>query len=240
MADRPAAPAFNVTRNMRLLYAFSFVIALQPHLAIWVVYLTDFRDLTLAQVGLLETFFWGISLLAEIPTGAFSDRFGRRVAFVAAVTIEATGIALFAFVGNYLALLGAYVLWSLGMALRSGNDSAYLYELLSGEGRGDDFPRVYGRLFAVGAAATALGGLGGSMIAGALTLQWAFIFGQGRVEGELLSHELGHVTQYNWLGGWFDAVYVPGQAFEVVTGVRNPMEGWADFLADTSQPSASE
>lgn len=58
MRSTTATPRpFRATRNVRLLFAFMAVGRLQPHLAVWVVYLTDYRDLSLAQVGLMETFF---------------------------------------------------------------------------------------------------------------------------------------------------------------------------------------
>ena len=74
---------FNATRNIRLMYAVTFIVRLQPWLVVWITYLTDFRGFSLAQVGLLETFFWGIIIATEIPTGAFSDRYGRRATFLA-------------------------------------------------------------------------------------------------------------------------------------------------------------
>ena len=37
MGDRLAAPAFNVTRNVRLLYAFSFIGNFQLWFGIWII-----------------------------------------------------------------------------------------------------------------------------------------------------------------------------------------------------------
>ena len=105
--------AFRADRNVRLLYLFTLVRQSHPHLAIWVVYLTEFRDLTLAQVGILEGFFWVAALLAEIPTGAFADRYGRRLTFAVGAAVEGTGILVFALASGFAILLPSYVLWSL-------------------------------------------------------------------------------------------------------------------------------
>ena len=162
---------FDSDRSVRLLYAFSFVIMLQPHAVIWVLYLTEFRDLTLAQVGIFESFFWGVSVLAEVPTGAFSDRFGRRAAFVAGAVVEGAGIAALAFASNFPILLLAYAFWSAGLAFRSGNRAAYLYDALAAAGRSDDFARIFGRVPAISAIASLGGGLVGAFLAARYTLR---------------------------------------------------------------------
>ena len=55
-------------RNVRLLTAYEVFAGLIPFLAVWVVYLTDYRDLTLAQVRIMEGVFWGIKIVAEMST----------------------------------------------------------------------------------------------------------------------------------------------------------------------------
>ena len=52
IAAAPSPRAAVVRRNVRLLTAYEAFAGLMPFLAVWVVYLTDFRDLTLAQVGI--------------------------------------------------------------------------------------------------------------------------------------------------------------------------------------------
>ncbi|MBM4411533.1 MAG: hypothetical protein FJ037_09505 [Chloroflexi bacterium] len=59
-----AARPFRADRNLRLMLWFTLVAQFQPHLAIWVVYLTDYRHLTLTQVGIMEALFWGVKLIA--------------------------------------------------------------------------------------------------------------------------------------------------------------------------------
>ena len=167
----PASPAFDVTRNVRLLYAHELVSGLVPFLPIWVLYLTDFRGLTLAQVGLLEGFFWGVAIVAEMPTGAFADRFGRRLTFLAALLVQAGGLALFGLADGYVLLYLSYVLWALGLSLASGNDQAYLYEALAADGRAEQFSAVAGRLMAARMAAAMVGAIGGGWLASAATLQ---------------------------------------------------------------------
>ena len=139
-AATPAAPRsdrpFRVDRNLRLLNALGVATMAQPGLAIWVVYLLDFRHLTLTQVGIMEAFFWGVKLLIEIPSGAVADRFGRRATFWLGLIIEAGGVITFAFASNFPILLLSYALWSGGFSFRSGNDHAYIYDALASGWRG--------------------------------------------------------------------------------------------------------
>jgi MFS family permease len=170
-------PGFSATRTIRLLYGYHAFSHLQPHLALWIVYLLDFRGLTLTEVGIMEGFFWGVSLLMELPTGAFSDRFGRRLSAILASLIEAFGIVAFAFAGSFEALLFAYVFWSSGIAFRSGNSDAVLYDALNAAGRSEQYSMFRGRSAAIAISAVMFGGVIGAAIAAATTLQLPIMLG---------------------------------------------------------------
>ncbi len=176
MTPRATRP-FQTTRNLRLLSAFMFVGRLQPHLAVWVIYLTDYRDLSLAQVGVMETFFQAVKVVGQVPTGAFADRFGRRLTFIAGVGIEGAGILLFGLAGNFPLLVAAYVLWALGITFWQGNDSAYIYDALAAEDRAADYPSRAGWLLAVVAIAGMIGSVVGSAIAARTSLAWGVLAG---------------------------------------------------------------
>lgn len=158
-------------RNVRLLYVFNTVLYFQPHVAIWVVYLTGFRELSLAQVGMMEAFFWAVKIVLEVPSGAFSDRFGRRLTFAAGVAVEGVGVLLFALAGDFTWLLISYVLWSAGLAFRSGNDEAFMFDWLAAEGRQGEYGDRVGLYRALGTIAFGIGGVLGAMLAAATTLQ---------------------------------------------------------------------
>ena len=172
-----AVPGFSATRTIRLLYGYHAFSQLQPHLALWIVYLLDFRGLTLVEVGIMEGFFWGVSLLLELPTGAFSDRFGRRLTAILASLIEAVGIVAFAFAGSFEALLFAYLFWSAGIAFRSGNSEAMLYDALNSAGLSAQYSRFQGRTTAIGTSAVMVGGVIGAALAAATNLQLPIMLG---------------------------------------------------------------
>lgn len=167
----PTASSFHPRTNVRLLYMFTVAMGAQPHIAIWILYLIDFRGLTLAQVGTMEGLFWAMTMLLEVPTGAFADRYGRRLSFVAAASIEGAGILAFAFAANFPLLLLSYVLWAIGLAFGTGNAQAFLYDSLAAGDEEDDYSKILGRVNALRVGATMCGGVAGGLIAGAVTLQ---------------------------------------------------------------------
>ncbi len=172
-----AARPFQIDRNLRLLYALGVFTMAQPGLLVWVAYLLSFRHLTLTQVGIMEAFFWGVKLVIEVPSGAIADRFGRRAAFWLGLTIEAAGVATFAFASNFSLLLLSYVLWSGGFSFRSGNDHAYLYDALATEGREAEFSSRAGVYGALTTGAFMLAGIGGAWLAAVTNLQIAMAAG---------------------------------------------------------------
>lgn len=181
MTSRPSttvAPRpFRATRSVRLLFAFMAVGRLQPHLAVWVVYLTDYRDLSLAQVGLMETFFQVVKMVGQVPTGAFADRYGRRLTFIVGMAIEGAGILLFGLASNFPLLVLSYALWAFGLTFWQGNENAYIYDALGAEDREREYPSHAGRLLAITATAGMFGSIVGSAVASQTNLMWGIVAG---------------------------------------------------------------
>jgi MFS family permease len=120
MAGAGAAQGYDVRRQVRVLNLVAGLLNLNPHVVVWVVYLTEFR---------------GISLALEIPSSAISDRYGRKIGFLIVTAIEGVGVLMFALAGGFPLLMVLYVLWGGGIAFRSGNDGAFMYDVLSVDGR---------------------------------------------------------------------------------------------------------
>ena len=167
--------AFHLARNVRLFYALAVAREFTPMLAVWVVYLTDFRHLTLTQVGVMEGLFWAVKLGLELPSGAFADRFGRRATFITGIGLEAMGTLVFAFAGDFTLLVISYVIWSAGLAFRSGNDEAFLYDTLAAGEREQEYSDRLGMYFALGTVSLLAGGLAGGVLAQVTTLQVAIL-----------------------------------------------------------------
>ena len=171
MAQIASVSMFDATRNVRLLFVYAFVLNFQLWFGIWIVYLTDYRGISLFQVGLLETFFQLVGLVSIVPAGAFADRFGRRYALAVSAAVGGVGLLLFAYASNYPLLLGSYVLWALSGSFLMPAGPAYLYDALVADGREHDFTKLLGRMQALVMGGFMLGALLGSPLAQATSLQ---------------------------------------------------------------------
>ena len=166
-------------RNLRVYYAFKLLSQMWLLLPIFVAFLLLERGLSVGQVALIESPFWLMATLAEVPTGAVADRWGRRVSlFLGAVT---TAIAMFAFglADTVPLILGSYMLWALALTFTSGADGALLYDTLRQLGRERDFERIAGRGHALTALGVLVATLAGGPVAGALGMQTTIFLSAG-------------------------------------------------------------
>ena len=125
----------------------------------------------------METFFQIVKVMGEVPTGAFADRFGRRLTFITGMAIEGAGILGFGLAANFPLLLLAYVLWALGLTFWQGNENAYIYDSLAAEDRAAEYPKRAGHLLATVATSSLVGSLIGAAIAARTNLAWGVLAG---------------------------------------------------------------
>ena len=111
-------------------YVYRFLMNFQLWWPIWVIYLQRSRGLSLTQITLLDTPFFLLIVLFEVPTGAIADRFGRRVSLMIGSTLFAVAIFVFGIADNYPVILVSYTAWGLAQTFQSGADAAILYDSL--------------------------------------------------------------------------------------------------------------
>lgn len=112
--------------------------------------------------------------MAEVPSGALADRFSRRSTLVASGVLQASGYVVWMLAPGYAGFAAGFVLWGLGGAFSSGALEALLYDGLAVHGVDHQYPRLYGRVTAVGllsqvpsaVAASVLYGTGGYGLVG--------------------------------------------------------------------------
>ncbi|MYD54003.1 MAG: MFS transporter [Chloroflexi bacterium] len=134
-----------LARNIPVYYLFYGVSGFLIWMPIWVIYLQDFRGMSLTQIGTIESIFWITVVVAEVPTGAVADRWGRRVSLAFAGGIFCLGSVVFAFSSSYVILLAAYVIVALAMTLYSGAGHALLFDTLRQLGRTREYEKHVGR-----------------------------------------------------------------------------------------------
>lgn len=151
--DRP------LRRQLRLLCLYEGLRGFRIAGAIWVVLLLG-RGYTLAQVGLAEAVFHGVSLICEVPSGMLADLMGRKRTLVCAGLVSAASGAAMAASSSWLGVCIAMGLEALGFNLASGTLEAITYDSLKQASRESDYVRWDGRLGACFSALQALACLG--------------------------------------------------------------------------------
>ena len=102
------------------------------------------RGMSAAQYGLLQGIYYFVVVLAEMPSGVFADRFGRKSALVVGAVFGAAATVVFTQSYTFLSFAVGEVLFALATAIISGADSALLYDSLAADRRESEYPRAEG------------------------------------------------------------------------------------------------
>jgi MFS family permease len=127
--------------------------------AVFIVFYQERAGLSLATVLWVQTYFTALRALLDVPFGALADRTSRRLCLVAGMLLPACASSLLVWSPTLAVVVVAETLFAAGTALRSGADSALLYDWLKDAGRLDDYPRAESRgqgVAALGSGTTAV------------------------------------------------------------------------------------
>ncbi|WP_326954997.1 MFS transporter [Amycolatopsis sp. NBC_01286] len=137
----PAKPA--VQRAVRLTYGFQFFFGL----LLWVPIFYQYQKLVGlddSQIFGIQSIYYIVFCLLEIPTGMIADRFDYRTSLKAGAAVLVAANLVPVFLGSYTGFLIHFILIALARSLVSGAQSAYLYEYLHAHGEGEHYLRVEG------------------------------------------------------------------------------------------------
>jgi MFS family permease len=165
--------------NIGKSYLYRFLMEFQLWWPIWVIYLQKQRGLSLTQIALLDTPFFVLMVLAEVPTGAIADRFGRRWSLVLGSSLFAMAVFVFSIADSYPVILLSYGAWGLGLTFQNGADIALLYDSLKAVGRDEEFQKINSRLTALRSLSVLLAILVGAPIAEATSYSFPIMLSAG-------------------------------------------------------------
>ncbi|MBD8064730.1 MFS transporter [Devosia sp. PTR5] len=162
----------NLRRFLGIYYAYAFLFDFVFAYAIYTA-LFELEGLSTTQIGTLLAF-WSLSaIVLEVPSGALSDHFDRRLLLILAPLAKALTFVCWGLAGGNFWLYGlGFFFWSLGQAWQSGSREALLYERMAHAGRADDFDKVLGRDNAAEGLGIGAGTLLGGFV-GWLSFDWA-------------------------------------------------------------------
>lgn len=95
--------------------------------AVWLYFYRLFMND--AQVGVIDATSFAVGMIAEVPSGALADKFGKSRITKIGIVVAALGMAGHA-IGGYWPILLAQCLIMIGFALISGADEALFFEKL--------------------------------------------------------------------------------------------------------------
>ena len=157
----------NLQKQLRCVYLHAFTSTLHFTDAVWVALLAA-RGFTLAQIGLAEGVFHGVSLLCEVPSGMAADLLGRRRTLIFGGALGVVSAATMAFAPSLAFICAGMGLKALGYNLLSGTTEALTYDSLKTAGRERDYIKVDAKSSIFMKLASVLGALA-SLLAGVLT-----------------------------------------------------------------------
>lgn len=131
----------NLQKQLRCVYLHAFTSTLRFTDAVWVALLAA-RGFTLAQIGLAEGVFHGVSLLCEVPSGMAADLLGRRRTLIFGGALGVVSAATMAFAPSLAFICAGMGLKALGYNLLSGTTEALTYDSLKTAGRERDYIKV--------------------------------------------------------------------------------------------------
>jgi MFS family permease len=131
-------------RNLRLYPLYIVGASFFAWMPVFFLYFS--ARLELSDVLLLEAIYYGCVVLFEVPSGYFSDRFGRRSTLIIAAACLVGAYASFIVSSSFMGLAFGQALLALGLALNSGTDTSFHLDNLEALGRGAQYEQREARL----------------------------------------------------------------------------------------------
>lgn len=159
-------------RNLRMMYTFTATSRFWFDGGLWVIYFQH-RQLTLSEIGLLESILHVTAILSDVPIGIFADRFGWKLS-LAIGTLLGIVYTTFALWGTNIWWFGlAFMARGLQITLTSGSDSSILYESTVWAGKKEQYLQVSGRVYAIMLVSLGISETAGGSLAG---LSWSYVY----------------------------------------------------------------
>lgn len=150
--------------NIWKLYLISVLNGFALFVPIMVLFYKE-NGMSMSQVFLLQSIFSASAILTEIPTGCFSDLFGRKKSIVIGGILSAIGFAAYSLSDGFWGFLVSEIVLGIGMSFVSGSDSGMLYEALLERGRLFDYRKIEGRAKGMRTASEGISSICGGLLA---------------------------------------------------------------------------
>lgn len=147
------------SKNVRTYYFFSTFCELLILGPIMVLFLSGVKGLSFTEIMLLQSISAIAVVLFEVPTGAVADLVGRKNSLIMYSLLVGLSLLIYTFGKHYIIFILAEVTFSLGASLKSGADSAIIYDSLKLDGREGEYNKIEGKARSLSLYAQAIGSI---------------------------------------------------------------------------------
>lgn len=130
--------------NIWKFYVYKIFTSLEITVPIYVLFLLS-NNLSMTQVMVLQTVYTIFIFLLEIPSGMFADFFGRKNSLIISSVFLTLAFITFGISELYFIFFIAAFFWAIAQSLRSGADTALLFDSLKLINKTKYFPKYNGR-----------------------------------------------------------------------------------------------
>ncbi|MBU7009096.1 MAG: MFS transporter [Theionarchaea archaeon] len=152
-------------RNIKVFNVYIFMGRLEMWLPIYILFLLD-KGFSMTEIAVLDAMWYVATLIFEVPTGAVTDRYGKKISIFIAVIFQFISFFVLAFGKTFSVIAFSYLLWGFASSFETGTYSAFLYDSLKVINREDDYRKVMGRMTTISILASALGSVTAGYMAG--------------------------------------------------------------------------
>jgi len=154
--------------NIRKYFFYQFSLSLVFFSPVIVLFWQS-RGLSMTQIMLLQSTYAAVAIFFELPTGAFADRFGKKLSLLMGSLFFTVALFLYGFGRNFFELALCEAAGGIAMSFISGADRAFVHETLFLLKREKEYQRVEGRARGLNQIANGIGNFFGGFI-GAISL----------------------------------------------------------------------
>lgn len=147
-------------RNLKIMYLINLLNEMKFYGIILVLYYIQLSGSMTLGMSIFSIVTISTAI-CEIPTGLLSDKVGRKNTVILGTICSLISVVVLALSTNYLGLLIASIFQGLEKAFFSGNNSAFVYDILKEEKRENEFKNYLGKnnsmLYLAGVISSILG-----------------------------------------------------------------------------------
>ncbi len=133
--------AKRTVRSFYLFSSFSDLLIIGPIIVLFMLG----KGLSFTEIMLLQSVCALAVFLFEVPTGALADKVSRKVSLCLGAVFYALGLFIYIVGSSFIAFAIGEIVFSLGTAMKSGANTALLYDNLKHENEQERFQEVLGK-----------------------------------------------------------------------------------------------